>query len=255
MKHWWFTKGGDIGESSVDVLDIKTDFNQIDDVLHFQSKFLRALKIPVHRWENRKDATASNFMSGEVINEELEFSNFVSSIRLIVEPLFVKTLQSRLSFEGFNPSILNESNFLFIWSEKNFYRLFVNKTITETYADMAEKLEKYLTPEQILKEVYEKTDAEFADILKARVKYKKYLSVLWDDEAPLTPEIELYLENEYFNSNKDYEDRLDKKEPKKNTVTTKYKKDDKINYFANAINFVKKKIKTIEIESVNLIGI
>lgn len=255
IKHWWFTKGGDIGGSDVQTLDVKADFDQIGDILHFQTKFLRALKIPVHRWENRKESTTQNFMSGEVINEELEFNNFIANIKIMFEPLFVNMLQTRMFFEGFTETVMNESNFELIWSEKNFYRLFVNKTITETYADMAEKLKEYYTPEMILKEVFEKTDSEFIDILKARVRHKKHLQALWSDEGEITPELELYLENEYFNSNEDYESKLVKKDNNKDTITPEKKRDDVINYFANAINYIKKTIKDVELENINLIGI
>lgn len=255
LKHWWFTKGGDIGGSTVDTLDVKADFDQIADILHFQDKFLRALKIPVHRWDNRKDTTHQNFLSGEVLNEEIEFTNFISSIRLLSEPIFLNTLQTRLYLEGFDETIINEGNFELFWSEKNFYRLFVNKTIIETYSDMAEKLEGYLTPEQILKEVWEKSDAEINEILKARIRHKKYLKALWDDDTEITPELEQYLEDNYFNSNKEYDSRLVKKDNKKDTVTDDYKKQKEITYFANAINYIKKVIKDVELEHSNLIGI
>ncbi len=249
IKHFWFVKGGDIEGSNVQTLDTKPDFSNLDDIKYFERKFLRSIRIPIHRWQDRQEGSnlGNSGMSGDMINEELEFKNFVdSNVRMKFGDVFIDFFQFKLGLEGFKESVINKINYEIKWYDKNFWSIYVNKAIYSSYSEMANSMGDYANPEWILKNIYDFDDSKFQELIKYKLRGKEYLNKLFDPNEEIDEEIKEKIKNDYLYDDDEYNNRLQKDDKTNDNVSDVYKKNERFFELTDAVEYIISTVKELQ---------
>ena len=74
------------------------NLGELDDVLYFQKRLLKALNVPISRMES--DAGVSLGRASEISRDEIKFSKFISRLRSRFSTLFDRILEKQLVLKG-----------------------------------------------------------------------------------------------------------------------------------------------------------
>ena len=178
--YWFANRSGGKG-TTVDVIDETGNLGEVNDILYFQKKLYKALKIPQNRISGNPDADNSfDYDSTAVTHEDMKFFLFVQRIRQIYIDLLMELMRRELISTG----IMNPEDFE-IYKDKIEIR-FANETLfleklklanfekkLDIYATAQEYAGKLFPVEKILKDIFRMDDEEIDEMFKAIAKEEK----------------------------------------------------------------------------------
>jgi hypothetical protein len=193
--YWFANRSGGKG-TTVDVLDESGNLGELDDILYFNRKLYRSMKIPSNRIDINPDADKDfSYDDTRTTKEDMKFFMFISRVRQVYSSLFKEVLKREvissdvMSQEEWDEkedlidiTFVNENKFI----EKMKLDNFINKL--EIYATASEYQGKLFSVETILKDVFRLSEEEIEEEFKAIQKeehnplYAKFYKA--DDEEP-----------------------------------------------------------------------
>ena len=194
VEDYWFANRSGAKGTQVDVLDETGNLGEINDILYFQKKVYKALKIPSSRISNNQDAdNAFDYDTTQVTREDVKFFMFISRVRKVYTEMFQELLKREListqvmsleDYEEYKEKIeiifANESIFV----EKMRLSNLMGKI--DAYSTIQEYAGKLLPVETILKEVFRFTDEEIDENfnkMEKEEKDKRYAKFYVEDEG------------------------------------------------------------------------
>jgi len=97
--YWFANRSGGKG-TTVDVLDETGNLGEINDILYFQKKLYRALKIPLNRIADNPDAQEMDYESSTIPHDEMKFFLFTNRLRKVYTEIFKELLRRELISTG-----------------------------------------------------------------------------------------------------------------------------------------------------------
>jgi len=186
---FWFPRRGGERTTEVDTLAGGSAQGLSDDtnMLYFQRKLYKALKVPLTRLEPETQATFGR--ASEITRDELKFGKFIKRIRARFSWLFTLVLEKQLVLKGIlTPeefdAIRNDIRYEF--ARDNYYdELKQSEILRErmsTLRDIEDHIGKYYSKEWVIRNILQMTEEEFEEMNEQMEKEKA--------EAPDEPEDE-----------------------------------------------------------------
>ncbi len=184
-KTWWFVQGGDITGSKIESIDHSPKFNDIDDILYSERKFLRSLKIPLHRWKSvgtDNQTQVNNSLNESILTEELSFIDFTNNLKTKFTKFFRQIMEVRLTLHGIKPNAIAKSNFRYSWNENSFWSEYIQKTIMQNRLDVMKNLPDHFPVEWGLKNVMKMNESEWREYVGYYQRENGVLKNMYDGE-------------------------------------------------------------------------
>jgi len=190
--YWFANRSGGKG-TTVDVLDETGNLGEINDILYFQKKLYRSLKIPLSRISDNPDATEMDYENSSISHDEMKFFMFISRLRKIYTDIFKELLRREMistgvmtveNYEEYKNKIEIVFNSENVFLERMKLANFTNKL--DIYATAAEYAGKLFPVETILKDIFKFTDEEIEEnFLKIAEEEKdeKYAKFYVEDDG------------------------------------------------------------------------
>lgn len=101
VEDYWFANRSGAKGTTVDVLDETGNLGELNDILYFQKKLYKALKVPSNRiTENRDGDNTFDYDSTAVTKEDIKFYMFISRVRKVYLNVFKELLKRELVSTG-----------------------------------------------------------------------------------------------------------------------------------------------------------
>ena len=176
---FWFPRRGGERTTEVDTLAGGSAQGLSDDtnMLYFQRKLYKALKVPLTRLEPEAQATFGR--ASEITRDELKFGKFIKRIRTRFSWLFNIILEKQLILKGIlTPeefeSIRNDIRYEF--ARDNYYdELKQSEILRErmtTLRDIEDHIGKYYSREWVIRNILQLSEEEFNDMQEQMEKEK-----------------------------------------------------------------------------------
>lgn len=178
LEDFWLPRREGGRGTEVSTLPGGDNLGQIDDILYFQKRLYRSLKVPINRLE--QEAPFSLGRSTEITRDEVKFQKFIDRLRNRFAKLFLGILKQQVILKG----ILTEEDwneikddiYVSFQKDNHFSELKDNEVLRERLdtLQMIEQFEnRYFTREWILKNVLHYTDEEIKELEKEKEKAEK----------------------------------------------------------------------------------
>lgn len=178
VEDYWFPNRSGAKGTSVETLDESGNIGEITDILYFQKKLYKALRVPPSRFGD--DNADFDFTAASMSREEIKFFAFISRLRTQFSELFYELLRRQLVFKG----LVNESEwrqiqkdiFITYRNQNVFYENIKQdqlKTRYELYQGVKEDAGKIFSWEYILKEILQMTQEEYESQMDLITKEQK----------------------------------------------------------------------------------
>jgi hypothetical protein len=186
---FWFPRRGGERTTEVDTLAGGSAQGLSDDtnMLYFQRKLYKALKVPLTRLEPEAQATFGR--ASEITRDELKFGKFIKRIRTRFSWLFNIVLEKQLILKGIlTPEEFDQirNDIRYEFARDNYYdELKQSEILRErmsTLRDIEDHIGKYYSREWVIRNILQITEEEFAEMQEQMEKEKA--------EAPDEPEDE-----------------------------------------------------------------
>ena len=171
--YWFANRSGGKG-TQVDLLDETGNLGELDDILYFNKKLYRSLKIPSSRININPEADHEfDYESTRVSKEDMKFFMFISRVRQVYSSIFKEIVKRDIISTGVMTEAeweeREEEIMIYFAHENKFIEKmkldnFMNKL--EIYATAAEYQGKLFPVEKILKDVFRMDDEEIEDNFK-----------------------------------------------------------------------------------------
>lgn len=187
---FWFPRRGGERTTEVDTLAGGSAQGLSDDtnMLYFQRKLYKALKVPLTRLEPEAQATFGR--ASEITRDELKFGKFIKRIRTRFSWLFNIILEKQLILKGIlTPeefeSIRNDIRYEF--ARDNYYdELKQSEILRErmtTLRDIEDHIGKYYSREWVIRNILQLSEEEFNDMQEQMEKEKAEMPDEEGDDA------------------------------------------------------------------------
>lgn len=189
--YWFANRSGGKG-TTVDVLDETGNLGEINDILYFQKKLYRSMKIPLSRISDNPDSQEMDYENSGISHDEMKFFMFTNRIRKIYTSLFKELLRREListgvmtveNYEDYKDKIEIVFSSENVFLERMKLANFNNKL--DIYATVSEYAGKLFPVETILKDVFKMTDEEIEnnfEKIKLEEKDPKFAKFYVEDE-------------------------------------------------------------------------
>jgi len=174
VEDYWFANRSGAKGTQVDVLDETGNLGEINDILYFQKKVYKALKIPSNRISTNTDNQEDfDYDTTSISREDIKFFMFINRLRKVYLEVFNELLKREListnimTAEDYNEykdkiEIIFTNEVLFI--ERMKLNNFSNKL--DIYATAQEYAGKLMPVQTILKIIFKWTDEEIDENFK-----------------------------------------------------------------------------------------
>jgi len=179
---FWFAKNENGEGTSVDTIGGGMNLGELDDVNYFLQKMYKTLKLPRSRWEDPANSVYSSGKSGEVVREEIKFSNFVGRLQNRFKYILIDPFLTQLRMQGIDPMYINDSIYNVSFTRSNLYREYKEMELTESrfallttmndFVFSDENPQGYFSKEFILKKYFLMSDEEWDENLNDLRKEK-----------------------------------------------------------------------------------
>ena len=181
VEDYWFSNRSGGKGTQVDTIDETGNLGELDDILYFNRKLYKALKIPSNRINSDPDADHDfDYDSTRVSKEDMKFFMFISRIRQVYIFIFRELLKRELV----STNVLSEKEWgeleadieIYFINENSFIEKLKLDNLTNKfslYGDIQEYQGKVISVEKILKEVFKFSDEEIKENFEQIEKEKK----------------------------------------------------------------------------------
>ena len=178
--YWFANRSGGKG-TTVDVLDETGNLGEINDILYFNKKLYKSMKVPLSRLSLNPDAdTEYDYSSTRVTKDDMKFFQFTSRLRQV----YVNAFKEILKREVISTGILKESEWneyeesikVYFSTDNSFMEKmklenFVKKL--DIYGTAQEHAGKLFSISRVLREVFNMSEEEIDETFKEIQKEKK----------------------------------------------------------------------------------
>ena len=181
--YWFANRSGGKG-TTVDLLDETGNLGELDDILYFNNKLYRSLKIPSNRVPGSDRDNEFDYDTSRTTKEDMQFFMFISRLRKVFSSLFKEILRREVISTGImTPKEWeqNESSIKIIFIEDNAFIEKMNlqnfMSRLDIYSTAQEYKGKLFSVETILKEIFSMSDQDIVDEqdrIEAEMKNPKY---------------------------------------------------------------------------------
>jgi hypothetical protein len=166
--------------TEISTLNSGQSLGEIDDVIYFQKKLFRALKVPLNRLEQESSAFSLG-RSNEISRDEIKFSKFISRLRSKFSDLFYQILKTQLLVKKIISSEdewneIKEGIFINFLKDNYFTELKESEITRErlnTLREINDYTGKYFSVEWVRKNVLRQTDEDIKELDKEIEEEKK----------------------------------------------------------------------------------
>jgi hypothetical protein len=170
--------------TEISTLNSGSSLGEIDDVIYFQKKLFRALKVPLNRLEQESSAFSLG-RTNEISRDEIKFSKFISRLRAKFSDLFYQILKTKLLIKRIISTEqewldIKEGIFINYLKDNHFTELKESEIIRERLNTLREANEytgRYFSVEWVRKNILRQTDEDIKEldkeIEKEKEKYKE----------------------------------------------------------------------------------
>lgn len=166
----WLPTKNSTKDIEIDTLQGGMQLGELDDLIYFKNKLMHALRVPSNRFndDNTFDITAT-----EINRQEARFAQFVSSLRMKFNEIFIELLRRDLVASGAvsEPEFLNIKKYIrFIYPDESMiakreYFSNLNQKI-DLLGSIESYVGKYYSEEYIRKNILDQTETEIEEIKK-----------------------------------------------------------------------------------------
>lgn len=181
VEDYWFSNRSGGKGTTVDVLDESGNLGELGDILYFNRKLYKSLKIPSSRISTDTESDHDfDYESTRVSKDDMKFFMFISRVRQVYSSLFKEVLKREVISSGvmneqewddkedlISISFINENQFIEKLKLENFTKRL------EIYAASQEFQGKLFSVSKILRDVFKFSDQEIQDELKEIQKEEK----------------------------------------------------------------------------------
>lgn len=165
----WLPTKNSTKDIEIDTLQGGQNLGELDDLHYFRNKLLLALRVPANRFNN--DMDSFDISATEINRQELRFAQFVSTLRLKFNEVFIELLKRELIITN----VMNEAEFnkykkdIIIYypgesvlAKKQFNAELKNRL--ELLEQMEQYIGKYYSDEYVKKHILDQTDEEIEEM-------------------------------------------------------------------------------------------
>lgn len=173
LEDFYLPTRGDTKGTKVETLQGGNQLGEIDDIVYFKKKLLKALKVPFSRLDTEDQAVVEIGRPGELTRPELKFQKFVHRLRSDFSVLFFDLLKTQLVIK--NILKLDEWNKIkndidFVWqSDSYFTELKENEILSQRLdilAEIGDHIGTYFSSTWVKRNVLRQTDEEIKNMAK-----------------------------------------------------------------------------------------
>lgn len=172
--------------TEIQSLDGGASLGEIDDILYFQKKFLKSLKVPTSRLES--DSSIGLGRTSEINRDELKFSKFVQ--RKLVK--FSDLLRTALRIELLSTNTISvedwdkiENLIEFDWKKDSYFSELKNMEILRerisAVNDIQDYVGQYFSKEYVQKNILNMSDEEI-DIMNKQIETEKSKNIIPNED-------------------------------------------------------------------------
>jgi len=174
--------------TEIDTLPAATNLGEMDDVLYFNKKLYRALKIPASRMETESAFSLGG--SNEITRDEIKFGKYIAKLRKKFANLFSETLKRQLVYKNIMTAeevaeLLADVHYIFN-SDSHFTEMKaaeVMATRLESLRNIDEYVGKYFSSSYVKKNILMMSDDEIKEMDKEIEEDKKNGIGVEDEDA------------------------------------------------------------------------
>jgi hypothetical protein len=168
--------------TEISTLNSGSSLGEIDDVIYFQKKLFRALKVPLNRLEQESSAFSLG-RTNEISRDEIKFSKFISRLRAKFSDLFYQILKTKLLIKRIISTEqewldIKEGIFINYLKDNHFTELKESEIIRErlnTLREVNEYTGRYFSVEWVRKNILRQTDEDIKELDKEiEIEKEKY---------------------------------------------------------------------------------
>lgn len=257
---FWFTKGGEYNQSTVEPLDFQANFDQIGDVTYIEKKLVHMLKYPMYKWKgvgvvegDSSPSKSTAIEQGGMLYEEVEYQKFLDNTRHhFVDGVVIPLIQAILHFNGVKPKIYSSSNFNIKLNEDSKYKLYLKKIEIDTRLDLFNSLKGIESIDNLYKEILGKTQAQFVQLIKDKLEIRENgLDKLFEGDDITDEQVEM-IKKKYIVGDENFKNKTFRENNTYDNIDARYtKKENKLKLIA-MINYFKNIVRVSRIEDHDL---
>ena len=188
---FWFPRRGGERTTEVDTLAGGSAQGLSDDtnMLYFQRKLYKALKVPLTRLEPETQATFGR--ASEITRDELKFGKFIKRIRTRFSWLFNIILEKQLVLKGIlTPEEFDQirNDIRYEFARDNYYdELKQSEILRErmsTLRDIEDQIGKYYSKEWVIRNILQLSEEDFQEMQEQIAKEKEAEPDEAEDDNP-----------------------------------------------------------------------
>jgi len=119
---YWFAKREDGQGTTVEQITGGMNLGEITDVNYFLEKLYKVLKLPRNRWDNNMPGMASLGRSGEMMRDEIKFTNFVQRCQNLFKPVIMDPFLTLAKMRGVDEQYLRSDLFKLTFSQNSLFK-------------------------------------------------------------------------------------------------------------------------------------
>ena len=141
---YWFakTEGGE--GTTVETIGGGMTLGELDDVKYFLEKLYKTLKLPRSRWDDTAGTMYSSGKSGEILREEINFSNFVQRLQRRFAYILTDPFLTLLRLKGIDEKYINESFYSVKFVQSNLFKKYREMELTEARFGILANMSEYI---------------------------------------------------------------------------------------------------------------
>ena len=140
---FWFTRN-EAGEgTNVENLETNTSLGTMDELNYFLKKLFISLKLPQSRY-NDSNSIYSSGKSGEILREELQFSNFVTRLQNSFKYILINPFITLLRLRGIDERYINEDFYKVKFTSSNLFKQLKELELVESRMGVLGQISQYI---------------------------------------------------------------------------------------------------------------
>jgi len=141
---FWFTRNENGEGTTVETIGGGMQLGELNDINYFLQKLYKTLKLPRSRWEEPTTAMYSSGKSGEILREEIKFSNFVKRLQNRFKYILLDPFITLLRLRGIEERYIDEDYFKVKFTESNLFREYKEFELVEAKMGVLASISTYI---------------------------------------------------------------------------------------------------------------
>jgi len=179
VEDYWFANRNGAKGTQVDVLDETGNLGELEDLIYFQKKIFRSMRVPSSRSNRNEDSPTFGPNNEEITAEEMKFYLFVSRFRKRFIPLVKNIFKRNVIAKGIMTGqeyneYSDKLNFYFSTENKFFLKMkqMEMQNQVDLFSTVKEHIGTVYSYKGVFQDIFNKNEDEMKDLLKEIEKEK-----------------------------------------------------------------------------------